>query len=170
MEQLLKMDYTFSGGSSQSTNTPRTISTSTCWAQSTASRFRRNVLHFVGQPERRTTAFHLPAGVLTMVATGSFAIWHCTYSVSAQDSRKSDSCYLIDNKRELVARGRAVRAANYDAEGARRVRIGRSRSESIERSSQLLVADTKRPLHGVFWFLVARGRIELPTRGFSVRL
>ena len=34
----------------------------------------------------------------------------------------------------MVARGGAVRAANYDAEGARRVRIGLSRSESIELS------------------------------------
>jgi hypothetical protein len=51
-----------------SPKTPWAISTSTCLAQSWASRFKRNVLHFVGQPDSRTTAFHLPAGVLTIVA------------------------------------------------------------------------------------------------------
>jgi len=48
-----------------------------------------------------------------------------------------------------------------------RVRIGSSRSESIERGSQLLVADTKRPLHGVFLNLVATCGLE-PTP-FSLR-
>jgi hypothetical protein len=67
----------------------------------------------------------------------------------------------------VVVRSGAVCEANHDAEGARRARIGDSRFESIERGSQLLIADTKRPLHGVFSYLVARGGIEPPTRGFS---
>lgn len=37
-------------------------------AQSSASRLVRKVLAVVGQPSLRMTAFHVPEGVLTMVA------------------------------------------------------------------------------------------------------
>ena len=47
---------------------------STCLAQSSASRFKRNVLHVVGQPERRTAAFYLPAAVLAIIAMRIIAL------------------------------------------------------------------------------------------------
>jgi hypothetical protein len=46
---------------------PRTISSSVRRAQSSASRFKRNVLTVVGKPVLRITAFQVPEGVLTMV-------------------------------------------------------------------------------------------------------
>jgi hypothetical protein len=42
----------------------------------------------------------------------------------------------------VVARGGAVRGANYDAEGARRVRIDLSRFESMERYLRQLALRT----------------------------
>jgi hypothetical protein len=42
---------------------------------------------------------------------------------------------------EMVARGGPIRKANQDSEAARRVRIGFSRSESIEPSMEFLFAD-----------------------------
>ena len=67
-----------------------------------------------------------------------------------------------------MARGGPIREANQDSEAALRARIGQSRSELIERGSQLLVSDTTKPLYGALLNLVARGGIEPPTRGFSV--
>jgi hypothetical protein len=48
--------------------TPRTMSSSVLRAQSSASRFNRNVLLAIGQPVLRTTAFHLPIEGLMTVA------------------------------------------------------------------------------------------------------
>ncbi len=86
-------------------NTLRTMSSSVRRAQSVASRFKRNVLDLVGHPDSLMTAFQLPAGVFTIVATGTFAICHCTSSVPAESTPKNGASYLIDNKGELVARG-----------------------------------------------------------------
>ncbi len=85
--------------------------------------------------------------------------------------------HLISAKHYRIIRQRAFAswkcaAADWTderSESARRARTGAACSQSIERGSQLLAADTKRPLHGVFLYLVARGGIEPPTRGFSVR-
>ncbi|MBF3635520.1 hypothetical protein ISF70_28350 [Burkholderia pseudomallei] len=49
-------------------NTPRTISSSVRRAQSSASRFVRNVLATVGQPTRRMVAFQVPEGVFVSAA------------------------------------------------------------------------------------------------------
>jgi len=58
---------------------------------------------------------------------------------------RGEPCKLLKG---MVARGGSIREANQDCEAARRVKIGRSRSESIERGSQLLATDTTKPLHG----------------------
>jgi hypothetical protein len=49
-------------------NTPRTISSSVRRAQSSASRFVRNVLAMVGQPTRRMVAFQVPEGFFVSAA------------------------------------------------------------------------------------------------------
>ena len=53
-------------------NTSLTNGSSTRLAQSVASRLRQSVLHFVGHPNLRMTAFHLPDGVFTNVAKVGF--------------------------------------------------------------------------------------------------
>jgi hypothetical protein len=69
---------------------PRTMSSSARRAQSSASFFRRNVLIVVGHPVLRITAFHVPEGVLTMVAIvlrcSDFDA-HCTEIVPATISK-----------------------------------------------------------------------------------
>lgn len=50
--------------------TPRTISSSVRRAQSSASRFVRNVFAEVGHPCFRITVFQVPEGVFTRVAIG----------------------------------------------------------------------------------------------------
>ena len=71
---------------------------------------------------------------------------------------------------EVVARGGAIREANHDAEGARRVRIGDSRFESIERGSSLLAIAVKQkePRRGSFCLTGGQGRNRTTdTRIFS---
>src|SRR5579859_873634 len=53
-----------------SMKTPRTISSSVRRDQSSASRLVRNVFADVGHPCFRMTAFQVPEGVFTRVATG----------------------------------------------------------------------------------------------------